>query len=128
MGYGWAHNYDKRLYVYSSSGSAIIRQGNGRKQRYQAQSNDLFYFIIPPPPQKDGCPIHQTGWYLPYVFPNQSFSLLSDGGSVYKELDGSQETYDISGRLTKITGLKGNSLTFSYDPDKASLLGVLPTN
>ncbi|ACM22016.1 RHS repeat protein [Geotalea daltonii FRC-32] len=106
LGYGWAHNYDKRLYTYAD-GSVIIRKETGWKRHFMPSGTGFT------------TPVGETG----------ILTTNPDGTHTYTEKDGSAETYDINGRLTTMTDIKGNSLVLSYEAaTKAPLWGLLPWN
>lgn len=106
LGYGWAHNYDKRLYTYPD-GSVIIRKECGWKRKFTTAGAD---FVTP---------VGETGTLVKNA----------DGTFTYTEKDGSKEYFDLKGRLEKITDPKGNALLLSYEAaTRSSLVGLLPTN
>ncbi|KAF0219658.1 MAG: YD repeat [Geobacteraceae bacterium] len=106
MGYGWALNYDKRLYTYPD-GSVVIRKETGWKRRFT------------PSGQGFATPVGETGILM----------VNSDGTHTYTEKDGARELYDVNGRLVSITNANGSSLVLSYEAaTKSSLVGLLPWN
>jgi len=106
LGYGWAHNYDKRLYTYPD-GSVIIRKETGWKRKFTPSGNG---YTTPP---------GETG----------TLTRNPDDSFTYAEKDGSREEYDVKGRLAGITDRNGNSLILAYESGTRSpLTGLLPTN
>jgi len=106
LGYGWAHNYDKRLYTYPD-GSVVIRKETGWKRRFTPSGAGF------------ATPVGETG----------TLTLNPDGTHTYTEKDGSTEIYDINGRLKSMADPRGNSLVFTCEAaTKAPLWGLLPWN
>ena len=106
LGYGWAHNYDKRLYTYAD-GSVIIRKNTGWKRRFVASGQG---FITP---------AGETGTLVKHA----------DDTYTWTEKDGAKEHYDVKGRLETITDARGNAVVLSYESDsRAPLTGLLPAN
>lgn len=107
LGYGWAINYDKRLYTYRDN-SVTIRRKCGGKMRFQWIGPG--YIGTTP---DSGILIHNAG----------------DGSFTYTDNNGETEKYDAQGRLISASDTKGNSLVFTYEsPAKAFLWGLLPAN
>ncbi|ACM19395.1 RHS repeat protein [Geotalea daltonii FRC-32] len=105
-GYGWAHNYDKRLYTYSD-GSVVIRKETGWKRQFTPSGVG---FITP---------VGETG----------ILTINQDGSYTYTEKDGGKELYDPKGRLVKMTDPNGSYLILSYESaTRFSLWGLLPWN
>lgn len=106
LGYGWAHNYDKRLYTYPD-GSVIIRKETGWKRKFTPSGNG---YATPP---------GETG----------TLTRNPDDSFTYAEKDESREEYDVKGRLAGITDRNGNSLVLAYESGTRSpLTGLLPAN
>jgi RHS repeat-associated protein len=106
LGYGWALNYDKRLYLYPD-GSAIVRKNCGQKLRF-------------------------TWSVLGFIPPLGEYGKLAwnaDGTFTYTDKDGSKENYDAFGRLASVADAKGNSLVLTYTSDlRTALMGLLFAN
>jgi RHS repeat-associated protein len=106
LGYGWALNYDKRLYIYPD-GSATVRKDCGQKLRF-------------------------TWSVLGFSAPVGDYGTLeqnADGTYTYTSKDGTKENYDIYGRLATIVNTKGNSLVLTYIADyRTPLTGILLAN
>lgn len=106
LGYGWAHNYDKRLYVYGD-GSVVIRKETGWKRKFTVSAGTYT------------TPVGETGILVKNP----------DGTFTYTEKDGTSELYDLQGRLVTITAPNGSSLALTYiAPARASIIGLLPSN
>ncbi len=106
LGYGWAHNYDKRLYTYPD-GSVIIRKETGWKRQFTLSGSAY------------NTPVGETGILVKNP----------DGTFTYTEKNGTVERYDLKGRLASITAASGSSLALTYvAPIRASLTGILPSN
>ncbi len=106
LGYGWAINYDKRLYTYPDN-SVTVRRDCGAKSRFTWSGPGY---------------VGQTG---------DSGSLIpnADGSFTYIDKYGQMETYDPQGRLASMVDTKGNSLVFSYRSGSRDFLwGILPAN
>ncbi len=94
LGYGWALNYDKRLYTYPG-GSITIRKDCGQKVRFTWSASGF----VPP-----------SGEY-------GTLSQNVDGTYTYSDKYGSKESYDVYGRIVSAMDAKGNSLVFTYGSD-----------
>ena len=106
LGYGWALNYDKRIYTYPD-GSVTLRRDCGKKQWF---TWSVAGFI---PPQGEYGSLVQN----------------VDNTYTYTAKDGSKEHYDIYGRLAGLVDAKGNSVVLSYMADyRSPLTGLLFTN
>jgi len=107
LGYGWAINYDKRLYTYADN-SATVRRECGKKYRF--------------------------AWYSPSGFTSLSTDAgilvqNTDGTYSYTDIYGEKEHYDSQGRLVSMVDTKGNALVFSYTAaTRDFLFGLLPYN
>ena len=107
LGYGWAINYDKRLYTYPD-GSVTVRRECGGKKRFTFQSPAGY--------------VGQTG-------DTGTLVQNADGTFLYTDKNGESETYDLQGRLMSMADAKGNSLAFTYRATTRDFLwGLLPTN
>ena len=106
LGYGWALNYDKRLYTFADN-SVTLRRECGGKLRFQ--------------------------WFGPGFVgtTGDSGSLIQniDGTFTYTSMSGEKDNYDIQGRLQSSVDAKGNSLVFIYRSTVPEFLwGLLPSN
>ena len=106
LGYGWALNYDKRLYTYPD-GSITVRKECGGKTR--------FTWSI-------------AGYSSSYAY-GATLVQNADGTYTYTDKYGGKENYDIQGRLSSIDDPKGNKLIFTYSATtRDPLWGLLLTN
>ena len=106
VGYGWAHNYDKRLYTYPD-GSVTLRKECGWKRKFT----------------------WSVGGYITPVGETGALVKNADGAFTFTEKDGSKENYDLQGRLASLVDAKGNSLVFTYEAaTRHALWGLLPAN
>jgi len=105
LGYGWAFNYDQRLYEYSD-GSVVIR--------YSCGYNDKFIFT--------------GGAYQNETFGGEGDLSIDAGvGHILRHKDGSRDYYDNQGRLITKQNTQGHKLVFTYDPrGKLPLTGSSP--
>jgi hypothetical protein len=102
LGYGWAMNYDKRLYTYPD-GSATVRKDCGQKLRFTWSAVGFI------PPAGDSGTLVQN----------------ANGTYTYSGKDGSKENYDIYGRIESLVDSKGNSLAFTYISNyRSALIGL----
>ncbi|MCK9420712.1 MAG: RHS domain-containing protein [Nitrospirae bacterium] len=107
LGYGWAINYDKRLYTYPDN-SVTVRRDCGGKKRFTWMSPSGY--------------IGQTG-------DTGALVQNADGTHTYTDKNGDKDTYDTRGRLLRMADAKGNSLVFTYQADTRDFLyGLLPFN
>ena len=106
LGYGWAHNYDKRIYTYPD-GSVVLRKETGWKRHFTFESGS-------------------------FITPVGEYGILvknADESFTYTLKDGTREEYDVQGRLAEIVKPTGASLVFMYeDAVRQPLEGLLPTN
>jgi len=108
LGYGWAINYDKRLYTYPDD-SVTVRRECGGKKRFTFQSPTGY--------------VGQTG------DTGTLTQNTTDGTFLYTDKNGDTEKYDSQGRLMSMADAKGNSLVFSYSAATRDFLwGLLPAN
>src|SRR5574341_1370709 len=106
LGYGWAHNYDKRLYTYPD-GSVTLRKECGWKRKFT----------------------WSVGGYITPVGETGTLVKNADGSFTFTEKDGSKENYDLQGRLASLADAKGNSLVFTHEAaTRHALWGLLPAN
>jgi len=106
LGYGWAINYDKRLYVYAD-GSVTVRRECGGKRRFTLSG----------------------GGYIGQSGDTGTLVQNADGTYVYTDKNGDTDKYDVQGRLMSMADAKGNSLVFSYGAVTRNFLwGLLPYN
>jgi len=127
LGYGWAFNYDKRLYVYPD-GSVVVRQGYGKKQKFEHYNENgtgpLVVILSRPHIDCIGCIAGP-----PVVDNTVSLTVNADGTYVITGKHGDKEYYDIFGRLVKMEDNNGNSLVFYYEYDvRSAIWGLLPAN
>ncbi len=107
LGYGWAINYDKRLYTYPDNSITVRRECGGKKR---------FNFISP-------------AGYIGQTGDTGTLVQNADGSFTYTDKYGETEKYDVQGRLISMADAKGNSLVFSYLADTRDFLwGLLPFN
>src|SRR5574337_362734 len=106
LGYGWAINYDKRLYTYAD-GSVTVRRECGGKRRF-------------------------TWSVAGYIGQTGDTGILvqnADGSYTYADKYGEKETYDPQGRLLSMSDAAGNSLVFTYRAATRDFIwGLLPFN
>lgn len=105
LGYGWAFDFDKRLFEYPDN-SIVIRHGCGNLNRY----------------------IFTGGTYQP-ASGSQNNKLVknADNSFTVNYLNGEKDHFDTQGRLMSSVDVRGNQLVFSYDPGgKLPLIGGSP--
>ncbi len=108
LGYGWAINYDKRLYIYADN-SATVRRECGGKMHFTWNS--------------------VTGLYTSTAGATGELMQNADGTYTYTDKYGGTEKYDSQGRLMSMADAKGNSLVFFYRAATRDFLwGLLPAN
>lgn len=106
LGYGWAMNYDKRLYTYPD-GSVTVRKECGVKGRFARSGAD----------------------YVSTSGDSGTLVQNADSTFTYTDKSGQKDNYDTRGRLLARIDAKGNSLVFYYDLDvRSPLWGLLPAN
>ena len=92
LGYGWDHNYDKRL-IEQENGDIVRREGNARYDVYKHQDNGT------------------------YTSPAGFFDVLvknGDGSFVITDLHGMIHRYDAQGFIVSMTDRNNNQMTFQY--------------
>lgn len=107
LGYGWAFQFNKRLFEYPDQ-SVVIRHGCGNINRYIRTGNSY---------QPDSS------------LGSQSHTLVKnpDGSFTVTYPKGEKDDYDTQGRLTATFDVEGNSLEYTYDPQgKLPLWGSSP--
>lgn len=106
LGFGWAINYDRRLYSYPD-GSITLRKECGWKRRFSLSGGSYV------------TPLGETGTLVKNA----------DGSYTYTYKGGERDNYDYRGRLVSRVDSKGNSLVLNYELDIHSpLWGLLPAN
>jgi RHS repeat-associated protein len=106
LGYGWAINYDKRLYIYPDYSVTVRRQCGGKTR---------FTWIGP--------------GFVSSVGDSGTLIQNGDGTYTYRDKYGETEKYDVRGRLVNMSDKNGNSLVFSYTSEAREFLeGLLPFN
>ena len=106
VGYGWAINYDRRIYTYPD-GSVTLRKECGWKRRFTLSGGSYV------------TPLGETGTLVKNP----------DGSYAYTYKSGDRDNYDARGRLISRIDTKGNSLVLYYELDTRSpLWGLLPAN
>ncbi len=106
LGYGWAINYDRRIYTYPD-GSVTLRKECGWKRRFTLSGGSYI------------TPIGETGTLVQNT----------DGSYTYTYKSGDKDNYDSRGRLKSRSDTKGNSVVIYYELDSRSpLWGLLPAN
>ncbi len=106
LGYGWAFNYDKRIYTYPD-GSVTMRLETGWKKRFTPSGGGFT------------SPTGETGTLVQNA----------DGTFTFTEKSGDRENFDANGRLISSVDTKGNSLVFTYQAlTRDPLWGLLPAN
>ncbi len=106
LGYGWAINYDKRLYTYADN-SVTVRRECGGKRRFT----------------------WSVAGYIGQTGDTGTLVQNEDGTFTYTDKNGETEKYDARGRLMSMADAKGNSLAFTYSADtRDSLWGLQPFN
>jgi YD repeat-containing protein len=114
LGYGWAINHDRRMYI-RPDGSITLRKECGWKRQFTWNYNvELLVY-----PVQYVSPVGDTGLLF----------LNADGTYTYLEKDGSKENYDVNGRLSSLVDANGNSLVYTYiDNTRDFLWGLLPSD
>jgi YD repeat-containing protein len=85
MGYGWSHNYDKRIYEYPD-GSIVLRTGCGQRTRY----------------------VYSGGAYVsPVDGATGQLVASSGGGFEFRYRDGGRDIYDFRGYLAVVIAANG---------------------
>jgi RHS repeat-associated protein len=106
VGFGWALNYDRRIYTYPD-GSVTLRKECGWKKRYTLSGGS---FITP---------LGETGTLVKNADNSYTFTYNS----------GDKDLYDSQGRLIGMVDPIGNSVAITYELDtRSALWGLLPTN
>lgn len=106
VGYGWAINYDRRIYTYPD-GSVTVRKECGWKKRYALSGGNYI------------TPLGETGTLVRNADNSYTFTYNS----------GDKDLYDSQGRLTGKIDPIGNSVAINYELDTRSpLWGLLPEN
>ncbi len=106
VGFGWAINYDRRIYTYPD-GSVTLRKECGWKRRFTVAGGNYI------------TPIGETGTLVQNA----------DGSLTYAYKSGEKDYYDTRGRLISRIDTNGNSLALYYELDSRSpLWGILPAN
>jgi len=107
LGYGWAINYDKRLYTYADNSVTVRRDCGGKKR---------FTFMSP-------------SGYIGQTADTGTLVQNADGTHTYTDKNGDKDIYDTRGRLMSMADAKGNALVFTYQADTRDFLyGLLPYN
>jgi len=106
-GYGWAINFDRRLYTYPDN-SVTLRKDCGWKRR--------FTWSV-------------AGYIRPAGESGKLVKNVSDGSYTYTSKSGDQDIYDTQGRLVKRLDTNGNYLLISYAAEsRTPLWGLLLSN
>jgi RHS repeat-associated protein len=92
LGYGWAFTYDKRLYKYSD-GSVVVRSDCGVRNKY----------------------LFTGGAYQADVGRRSTLVEQEDGTFTVTRPSGTEEHYDVEGKLVALEDARGNRLEMSYD-------------
>jgi RHS repeat-associated protein len=105
LGYGWALNYDQRLYEYPD-GSIRIRYDCGLRDRYVKTGNT---------------------YVSDYRGRKGELTALGGGGYRFQHRNGTREYYDFEGKLFLLQNKEGHSLELTYDArGKLPLVGTSP--
>ncbi len=105
LGYGWAFDYDRRLYEYSD-GSIIMRTGCGRRTKFVKSAG---------------------AWITPASKIHGQLTELGASRYVFRYQNGEQNFFDAAGRLEAIQDPQGNRLEFQYDDrGRLPLTGTSP--
>lgn len=106
IGYGWSHNFDRRLYEYPN-GSVVIRYGCGYRNKYFKDPG--------------------SGNYRTASKGRRGILTETNGIYTFEKRNGIREVYDEQGRLTDIISRTGQRLSFEYDSrGKLPLKGTSP--
>lgn len=106
VGYGWSHNYDKRLYEYPD-GSIVIRTGCGHRSRY----------------------VYSGGGYVSPIdgATGELVSIGGSGGFEFRYRDGARDVYDSNGILSLVVAANGWQHELQYaDGGRLPLIGTSP--
>ncbi len=96
FGFGWHSNLTTRLILATDgqTNTAIVIQSDGKRKRFSQQASG--------------------GWAsAPGTF--QTLTVGADGSAQLRDKDGTIQTFDRFGRLTRIQDRNGNALTLGYD-------------
>jgi len=104
LGYGWAFNFDQRLYEYADD-SVVIRFGCGKKNTF-IKTGGAYQSPVGGTP---GGLVENT-----------------DGTFVFTYKTGAQDFYDAQGRLTARENVIGHRHEFTYSNDKYPITGISP--
>ena len=104
VGYGWSHNYDKRLFEYPD-GSIVIRSGCGHRSRYVYSGGA---YVSP----ADGA----TG---------QLVAIGGSGGFEFRYRDGARDIYTATGTLSTVIAANGAQHELTYEAgNRLPLIGT----
>ncbi len=104
LGYGWAHNHDRRLYEYPDN-TVVIRHNCGIRTKM----------------------VHSGGAYI--TNPGGLRGTLEeqgDGSYIFTYRTGKKDYFDIQGRLVAIEDKLGNRLEYTYNAARTPLVGTSP--
>ncbi len=96
LGWGWDHNYNKRL-LEMHGGDVMYYDGSGRRERFEARGGDVI-----------------TGYTAPAEWTVQ-LDKTADGAFRLMGRQGEVEYFDARGKLFKIRDRNGNVMEFFYD-------------
>ncbi len=115
LGYGWAVNYDRRLYTYPD-GSVTLRKECGWKRRFSWNPVD----------------VDNNPYTINYITPlGESGTLVQNADNSYTFTDksGARDVYDPQGRLIQLIDATGASITITYTAQvRDGLMGLLLYN
>ena len=106
VGYGWALNYDRRIYTYPD-GSVTLRKECGWKKRFS----------------------WSVAGYINPAGDNGLLVMTENGGYTYTYKNGNKDIYDAQGKLIRRVDTNGNSAVIQYQAiSREPLIGLLPYN
>ncbi|MGW0202617.1 LamG-like jellyroll fold domain-containing protein [Nonomuraea sp. NPDC003201] len=130
FGAGWSTRWDMKVVkeVRGSSTSALVTYPDGRQVRFQANGDGTFQ----PPPGMYATLAEESGgaWRLMdktsviYRFDGQGkLTSITDGRNRAQQL-----TYDAAGKLAKVTGAGGRSVTFTWQGNQVATVSSDPVD
>ncbi|MFC2146617.1 DUF6531 domain-containing protein, partial [Acidobacteriota bacterium] len=130
LGWGWDHNYNKRL-LELHSGDILYYDGTGRRERFKAiKSGEKIIGYTPP-----------KGWFVEFsrnqdglfhlIYPDRTIESFDGAGRLVsisdRNLNKMEFFYNVSGQLSAVMDTMGRLINFEYEPFETEVIDESPT-